>query len=88
MNTDKMSFAELCEFFSYTPKNRLLTTEEAAEVLGLRPNTLEIKRTYGNGPAFIKPPGCKFVSYNERDLLEYRYAGRRKSTSQPVHATA
>lgn len=88
MNPDNLSFAELCEFFSYTPKNRELTTAEAADVLGIKPNTLEIKRSAGGGPAYIKPPGCKRVTYNEKVLLAFKYSGLRRSTSQPVRAYA
>lgn len=32
----------------------LLTNEEAASLLGIRPNTLEIWRTKGKGPEFVK----------------------------------
>lgn len=32
----------------------LLTNEEAAALLGIKPNTLEIWRTKGKGPTFIK----------------------------------
>ena len=35
-----------------TPK--LLTNAQAAEVIGIRPNTLEIWRCKGKGPKFIK----------------------------------
>lgn len=34
--------------------NDLLTSAETATLLGIRPNTLEIWRTRGQGPAFIK----------------------------------
>lgn len=89
MKTDEISFAQLCELFAYTPKNRLLTTAEAAAVLGLRPNTLEISRTHGRGPRFVKPEGSKFVRYTERDLLDYLYAGRFNSTAErSARATA
>jgi hypothetical protein len=82
------SFEELCKFFSYSPKNRLLMTPEAAEVLGIKPNTLEIKRSAGNGPKYIRPAGTKRVVYRESDLLLYLYSGHRRSTSQPVPAYA
>lgn len=32
----------------------LLTNEEAAALLGIKPNTLEIWRTKGKGPEFVK----------------------------------
>lgn len=88
VNPSNPTFADLCEFFCYTPKNRELTTAEAAAVLGIKPNTLEIKRSAGGGPPYIKPPGCKRVTYNEHVLLAFKYAGIRRSTSQPVPAYA
>lgn len=86
MSTE-IPFEDLCAFFSYTPKNRLLDTAEAAAILGIKPNTLEIKRKTG-GPKYIRPAGTKFVRYTERDVLEYLYAGRRRTTSEPVAAYA
>lgn len=88
MKTEDMTFEQLCELCAYTPKNRRLTTAEAAEVLGIRPNTLEIKRSYGIGPPYLKPPGCRSVSYNERDLLSWMAQGRRNSTTDPLRARA
>ncbi|MCW9059723.1 MAG: helix-turn-helix domain-containing protein [Gammaproteobacteria bacterium] len=32
----------------------LITNEEAADLLGIKPNTLEIWRTKGKGPKFVK----------------------------------
>jgi hypothetical protein len=36
------------------PKGKLLTTEEAAELLWLSPRTLEDMRSNGTGPKFVK----------------------------------
>lgn len=88
MNTDEMTFEQKCELLGYTPRRRKLTTAEAAEILGVKPNTLEIRRSYGVGPKYIKPPGSKFVHYLERDLVDYMLSGRRKSTSEPIRASA
>ncbi len=57
-----------------------LTTRQAAELLGLKPNTLEIWRLRGTGPKF-----CKFsraVRYRLTDLETYIQARTRTSTSQ------
>lgn len=88
MHTDELTFEQMCDLLGYTPRRRKLTAYEAAEVLGIKPNTLEIKRHHGTGPKFVKPPGTKFVYYLERDILEWMLAGRRSSTSEPVRATA
>lgn len=88
MKTDEMTFEQMCALLGYTPRHRKLTTAEAAEILGVEQNTLEIRRIHGNGPPYIKPPGSKFVFYLERDVVEYFFSGRRKSTSEPARATA
>jgi len=59
----------------------LLTNEQAAELLGVRPNTLEIWRVKGQGPAYRKI-GRRSVRYAESDLLAFIEAGTRQSTSQ------
>ena len=33
MQTESLSFEQLCELFNYTPKNRPLSSREAAEIL-------------------------------------------------------
>ena len=44
----------------------LLTNEEAADLLGIKPNTLEIWRTKGKGPKFVKMGAA--VRYRLADL--------------------
>jgi hypothetical protein len=82
VDTSKMSFEELCALFCYKPKNRRLSTAEAAEVLGVAVSTLEVKRTNGGGPRFFRPRGARRVFYVERDLLDYLAAGARMNTSE------
>ena len=60
---------------------KLLTTPQAAAMLGLAPNTLEIWRWKGKGPIFRRM-GDKAVRYAEEDLLAFIDAGARTSTSQ------
>ncbi len=61
-------------------KGQFLTTEQAAQFLGLRPNTLEIWRYRGTGPRFIK---CgRAVRYRLTDIESYVEAQTRQSTSQ------
>lgn len=62
---------------------KLLTTKQAAELLDVKPNTLEIWRVKGDGPVF-KRIGSN-VRYSESDLLAYLEAGTRQSTSQQFH---
>lgn len=62
---------------------KLLTNEQTAEFLGVKPNTLEIWRVKGQGPAYRKIG--RSVRYAEADLLAYLEAGTRQSTSQEFH---
>jgi hypothetical protein len=59
--------------------DKLLTTREAAVLLGLRPNTLEQYRVRGKGPKYIKGKGTArrglhsgAVRYRKEDLLAWR----------------
>ena len=57
----------------------LLTTRQAASMLGLRKNTLEVWRVQGAGPVF-----CKFqkaVRYKMEDLEAFIENSRRTNTS-------
>jgi hypothetical protein len=74
---------QLASLFGYTLKNRRLTNAEAAELMGIAPNTLEVKRCYGTGPRYIRMPNSRRVSYTERDVLEFMATGLRTSTSEP-----
>jgi Helix-turn-helix domain len=59
--------------------SKLLTQEEAATFLNLRPKTLARWRWLGKGPRFIKLGHA--VRYTERDLIAFIQAGIRRSTS-------
>jgi hypothetical protein len=62
-------------------KQTLVTTPAAAEYLGnLKPNTLEIWRIQGTGPAYKKIG--RLVRYSLEDLDQYIAAQSRTSTSQ------
>ena len=61
--------------------SRLLTTTQAADLLGLSPRTLESLRLRGGGPRFAKLPHA--VRYRPEDLAEWIEAGLRTSTSDP-----
>lgn len=54
---------QLAELFGYTLKDRRLTNAEAAELLGIRPNTLEVKRGHGTGPRYVRMPNSRRVTY-------------------------
>jgi hypothetical protein len=82
MDTTQMTFEQLCELFNYEPKRRPINTAEAAEILHLRPITLDIKRIEGGGPRYFRPAGSRKVLYSERDVLAYLASGARTSTSQ------
>ncbi len=61
----------------------LLTSEEAAILLGIKPNTLEIWRTKGKGPEFIKLGHAKQapVRYIKSALVDWITAQSFPSTS-------
>lgn len=64
----------------------LLTTPDAAHLLGLSPRTLESLRLRGGGPAFIAVT-AKAVRYRRRDLEDWILTRRRTSTSDPGHSS-
>lgn len=61
-----------------------LTTQEAADLLRLKKNTLEVWRIQGRGPVFVKL-GSR-VLYERVALEAFAAAHRRKSTSAPQGA--
>lgn len=81
MNPEELTFDQLCELFSYTPKRRPLDVKESAELLGLSTDTLEGYRQRGCGPRYFMPKGTRRVWYAERDLLIWLAGGARYSTS-------
>ncbi len=56
-----------------------LNTRQAAQVLGLKPGTLEIWRVRGDGPVFLKIG--RAVRYRREDLERYLDGQARRSTS-------
>lgn len=86
MNTDELTFDQLCELFTYTPKGRPLDSKEVAEILGVHFNTMEQYRFRGEGPRFFSPPGTRRVWYAERDVLAWLASGAKRSTSEQVAA--
>jgi predicted DNA-binding transcriptional regulator AlpA len=65
---------------------KLLTNCEAAELLGLKPNTLEIWRWKGCGPTYRKVG--RLVRYAESDVLAWLDHHARQNTSQYTANTA
>lgn len=69
---------------------KLLTNSEAATMLGLKPTTLEIWRTRGKGPKFIKLGVSKQapIRYSEAVIIAWIESGTCSNTSQyPVMQT-
>jgi hypothetical protein len=60
-------------------RSELLTTEEAAEFLRLKPHTLENMRWQETGPYFLKLGGRVF--YRRADLKAWCDQARRRSSS-------
>lgn len=60
--------------------NNLLNTQQAAEMLGLSPNTLNQWRNRKRGPSFKKIG--KAVRYSEEELRSYIAQQTREGTSR------
>jgi predicted DNA-binding transcriptional regulator AlpA len=67
-----------------TPQ-RLLSTPDAALLVGLSARTLEKHRCYGTGPLYRKLGGR--VVYAVDDLMRWSEQGARRSTSDPGTGT-
>lgn len=80
--TEKMTFEQLCELFTYTPKGRPLQALELTELLGISIRTVEGWRQTGEGPRYFNPNGTRRCWYSERDVLEWMAAGEKRSTSE------
>ena len=63
-----------------SPQPEYLRTRDAARYLGLSPEWLELARTQGNGPAFVKLP--RAVLYKRSDLDRFMASHRVCSTSE------
>ena len=64
--------------------NVLLTTTEAAQILRVKPNTLEVWRSQGRSPKFLKINGA--VRYRATDLDDFIVASIRGGNEQPAAA--
>lgn len=62
-----------------TSKRVILSTKEAAVILGIKPNTLEIWRIQGKSPAYLKIG--KNVRYELSEIERFLDACKRTSTS-------
>lgn len=63
---------------------KLLTTSEAAPLIGVKPKTLENWRVLGRGPVHIKAGGR--VGYELADIEAWKAGRRATSTSHRVAA--
>ena len=64
----------------------LLTQQDAADYLRVKPRTLEVQRTRGMGPRYCKVGNL--VRYREQDLIEYAEGNMRTSTTDDIAAPA
>jgi len=60
---------------------KLLNNAQTAALIGVRPNTLEIWRIQGKGPAYRKVG--RLVRYVEAEVLSWLDDQMRENTSQP-----
>jgi hypothetical protein len=58
---------------------------QAAEILGVRPRTMQDMRLDGTGPVYVKIG--RRVVYETPDLEAFKAARKRRSTSDPGPAT-
>ena len=69
--------------------DRLLNQEQAAELLGISPSTVNSWRVQGRGPAFVRI-STRCVRYRYEDLIQYieskRFAGAEAQRIEQ-HAT-
>ena len=61
-------------------KRQFVTTQEAAEYIGMKPATLEVWRVYGKGPVFRK--FGRVVRYEVKDLDKWIDDQARTHTGQ------
>ena len=61
---------------------KLISTEDAADLVRLRPQTLRSLRSKGGGPDFIKLAQNR-VAYRPADLERWTESRRRRSTCDP-----
>lgn len=64
---------------------KLISTEDAAELIRLKPQTLRSLRSKGGGPDFIKLAPNR-VAYRPADLERWTESKRRRSTADPGRA--
>lgn len=64
--------------------HKLLNTDEAAPLIGVKPKTLMNWRVLGVGPSHIRA-GRK-VAYDVADIEAWKAERRVRSTSQPIAA--
>ena len=58
---------------------KLLTNQQAAELIGLKPATLDVWRNRGQGPRFVKVG--RLVRYSEEEVVTWLHSQTRRSTS-------
>ncbi len=80
------TFEELCAQFAYVPRNRPLSTQDVAELLGVHNVTVDGWRVTGDGPRYFKPDGTRRVWYAEPDVLRWMASGAKRSTSENAAA--
>lgn len=68
---------------------RLITADEAAEMLNISPAALERMRARGEGPSVVRPTGRRLLRYIDQDVTDWierqrsSPSLRENRTSQP-----
>lgn len=68
--------------------DELLDNEQTADLLGIKPNTLEIWRTKGRGPAFIKLGGAKQSPIRYRRSVVTQWLDEQSFASTSAYSDA
>jgi predicted DNA-binding transcriptional regulator AlpA len=71
--------------FNAEKRMKLLSGAETAQILGVKPKTLETWRWRGIGPLFVRVG--RLVKYSESDVLAWVAAQKRRSTSDSPAAS-
>lgn len=66
----------------------LLDNEQTAELLGIKPNTLEIWRTKGRGPSFVKMGSTKQAPIRYQRVIVMRWIDEQSFASTSGYSDA
>jgi hypothetical protein len=81
INKEETRNQNLEEIIASTNSACLLTTKQAADLLGYKPRMLEARRLKGDGPLFVRI-SARAIRYRLEDLQNWVNSRLRSSTSE------